>query len=298
LPGAAIFFLIAPAIALAGIALHERLPQAGILLAVIATIVQFIMLAEMLAAIELLLVDGPLWAVAPLAALAALPALAELDDSRPRPAVALLVIASIGLWAAALLLPRMTTERPEAFSIDYFKDLDHKTASWGIASKQAPLPKGFPGQWHSGVLPYNARTRWIADAPILDTPIPSARLIGSEPAGAGRRLRIALSPGGGDTVAIRFPEEAKVLALGLPGRPETIPEDGEPPKALLRCTGRSCEGLIIEALLGDRKPVKAELISYRFSLPPEGRPLEAARPRNAIPQYAPDSTIALNRIRL
>jgi hypothetical protein len=298
LPGATIFFLIAPAIALAGIAIYERSPQVGILLAVIATLVQFVMFAELLAGVELLLIDGPLWAVAPFGALAALPALAELDDSRPRPAVALLVVASIGLWAAALLLPRMTAERPESFSIDYFRDLDRKTASWGIASKQAPLPKGYPGQWHSGVLAYNARTRWIADAPLLDTTVPSAKLISSEPAGAGRRLRIALSPGGGNTVAIRFPKDAKVIALGLPGRPEAIPQNGEPPKAMLRCTGRSCEGLVIEAMLGDRKPVEAELLSYRFGLPAEGQPLQAARPRDAIPQYAPDSTIALNRIKL
>jgi hypothetical protein len=196
------------------------------------------------------------------------------------------------------MLPRMTTERPESFSIDYFRDLDRKTASWGIASKQAPLPKGFPGQWQSGILAYNARTRWIADAPLLDTSVPSARLMSSEPAGAGRRLRIALSPGGGNTVAIRFPKDANVLALGLPGRPEAVPQEGEPPKAMLRCTGRSCDGLVIEAVLGDRKPVEAELLSYRFGLPAEGQPLQAARPRNAIPQYAPDSTIALNRIKL
>jgi hypothetical protein len=99
-------------------------------------------------------------------------------------------------------------------------------------------------------------------------------------------------------VAIRFPEDAKVLALGLPGAANPIPAKGEPDKALLRCTGRSCEGLQIEMLLGDRRPLEVELFSTRFGLPPEGRPLEAARPINAIPQYAPDQTITKARVRL
>jgi len=51
-------------------------------------------------------------------------------------------------------------------------------------------------------------------------------------------------------------------------------------------------------LLGDRKPVEVELFSTRFGLPPEGQALVAARPGNAMPQYAPDSTITMTRIRL
>jgi len=101
-----------------------------------------------------------------------------------------------------------------------------------------------------------------------------------------------------NAVSIRFAESAKVLALGLPEAAVKIPEQGEPDKALLRCSGRACEGFVIEAIVGDRKPVEAELFSTRFGLPPEGRPLAAARPKNAIPQYSPDSTVTMSRIRL
>jgi len=89
-----------------------------------------------------------------------------------------------------------------------------------------------------------------------------------------------------------------VLALGLPGEAVPVPASGEPKKAALRCTGRSCEGLVIEALLGDPRPVTVELYSTRFSLPPQAAPLVAARPRNAIPQYAPDSTITRSHVKL
>jgi hypothetical protein len=107
-----------------------------------------------------------------------------------------------------------------------------------------------------------------------------------------------LSPGGGSSVSIRFPKGAKVHALGLAGAAIPIPNDGEPDKALLRCMGRSCDGLQVEVLLGDLKPVDAELFSTRFGLPPQGQPLLKARPANAAPQYAPDQTITMARVRL
>ena len=298
MPGAIIFFIIAPAIALLGIASARRAPRAATLLAVIATVIQFVMFGELLAGIETLLIDGPLWAVAPLAALAALPALVELNGTRLRPAIGLLLVSAAACWSAALLLPRASAERPAAFGIDYFRDADHGTASWGIAAKEAPLPRAYAGEWHQDVLPYNARTRWISKAPLVSTPVANARLIASEPVGNGRRVRISLSPGGGDAVTIRFAKDTKLIALGLPGSVERIPPSGEPEKPLLRCMGRSCDGLVVEAVLGDRRPIEAELSSFRFSLPPEGRALAAARPKNAIPQYAPDSTITMSRVRL
>jgi hypothetical protein len=265
---------------------------------VLAIVIQFLMFAELLAEIEVLLIDGPLAAVAPLAALAALPAIIEIEPSDYRPSMAACALAFVGLSLASLFMPRASAERPLGFGIDYYRDANSNKANWAIATKQAPLPSNFPGAWKKGVLPYNGRTRWISPAPLIQTAVPTAKVVGSSAAGAGRRLRLALSPGGGNSFAIRFPEDAKVLALGLPGAANSIPAKGEPDKALLRCTGRSCEGLQIEVLLGDRKPVTAELFSTRFGLPPEGRPLEAARPTNAQPQYAPDQTITRSRVRL
>jgi hypothetical protein len=107
-----------------------------------------------------------------------------------------------------------------------------------------------------------------------------------------------LSSGGGDAVSIRFAKDSRLLAIGLPGAPVPIPATGQPEKPSLRCTGRSCDNLAIEAVLADKRPVQAELFSYRFALPPEGRSLTSARPKNAIPQYSPDSTITLTRVKL
>jgi hypothetical protein len=283
---------------LIGIALSSRSAAAATGLLLVAAIVQFLMVAQTLALMEMLLIDGPLAAVVPLAALAALPAIVEADPDTSWWAVFAASIAALALWTAALLMPRASAERPLGFSIDYFRDADAKVAQWGIATKQAPLPANFPGRWDRKELPYNGRPRWASPAPVVQTPLPAARVLSNAPSGAGRRIRLALSPGGGNSVAIRFPQDAKILALGLSGAAIPLPAKGEPDKPLLRCTGRSCEGLQVEVLLGDRKPVTAELFSTRFGLPPEGRPLVAARPKDAIPQYGPDQTITMTRTRL
>ena len=298
LPGATIFFLIAPAVALVAIALPGRAATTATLLAVIATIIQFVMFAELLAAVEMLLIDGPLAAVVLLAALAALPAIVEIDANSSRLASLLLIVGALALWIAALMMPRASAERPLGFNIDYFRDADAKSASWAVATKQAPLPGNFPGKWERKELPYNGRLRWASPAPLLDTPVAAARVVSTAPDAAGRRVRLALSPRGANSVSIRFAKGANVLALGLAGAAIPLPPEGEPENAVLRCTGRSCEGLQVDVLLGDRRPVEVELFSTRFGLPTEARPLVAARPRNAIPQYAPDSTITMSRIRL
>lgn len=135
-------------------------------------------------------------------------------------------------------------------------------------------------------------------APLLAGPVPTARIVASSQEGAIRRLRIVLSPGGANSVAIRFPRKAKVLALGLPGAAAPVPDNGEPDKPLLRCTGRSCEGIQIEVVLGTRLPVEAEIFSTAFGLPGQARPLIEARPGDAIPQYAPNQTITRSSVKL
>ena len=287
LPGASIFFLIAPALGLAAVALGNRW------LALAAIVVQLLMFAQLLALVELLLVDGPLWAGAPLAALAALPLLIEARAADFRLTPAALLVAGLGLGIAALAIPRISEARPGPFTIEYFRDDSARKAHWAVATQQAPLPAAFPGQWTRGVLPYNGRTRWIAPAPMLEVPAPALRVLASAAEGDGRRVRLELSQSGANAVAIRFDKSANVRALGLAGAPVTIPTKGEPEKAVLRCSGRACDGLVIDVLFGDRATAKGELIATRFALPGQGRALPAARPPGTAPQYGPDSSIRL-----
>ncbi|HET7709618.1 MAG TPA: M20/M25/M40 family metallo-hydrolase [Sphingomicrobium sp.] len=297
LPGAMIYFLVAPAIALAGILLSRRSPRAAAWLAVAAALVQFVMFAQLLGLIELLLIDGPIYAVAPLAVLAALPFMVETDPGRLGPLLLALVITAALLWFAALLLPRGSADRPAAFNIDYFRDDSAGTGKWAVASKQAPLPGDFPGRWRKAILDYSPRTRWVADAPLIEVPRPDVRMIRNEPAGRGRRVWLVLLPNGAGAMSVRLAESAALQRLGTPGESLAVPNKGRPDKALIRCSGRSCDGMVLEMLLADRKPVVADLFATRFGLPPEGAHLAVRRPANTHPQYGPDSSIRRRLIR-
>ncbi len=295
-PGATIFFLFAPALALLGFAA----PRARTLLLWAAALLQLVMVAELLASLELLLVDGPLWAVAPLAGLAVLPFLVEAVGAPIRwPALALVGLAVI-LLAAALLLPRSSAERPLAFTIDYVRDDIDGKAHWAVASKQAPLPHAWSkfGKWTKGVLPHSARTRWLAAAPDLEIPRATATILGEKKAGNRRLVRLRLDRGGADGIAIRFEEDVAVRALGLAGKSWPVENDPDGGPAILRCTGRSCDGLVVDIEFEGVKPVEAMLVATRFALPPQGAGLHAARPANAHPQYGPDSSVRITGVML
>ena len=120
------------------------------------------------------------------------------------------------------------------------------------------------------------------------------------PPATGRRVRLALSPGGGDAVAIRFPEKRESFSRSAcRARPVPIPATGEPEKAVAALhraahatasSSRRCSA--------DARRLTAELFRPDSACLPRARALAAARPRNAIPQYSPDQTITLTRMRL
>jgi hypothetical protein len=291
MPGATIFFLIAPALGLLGVK-WRAFAWAGAL-------VQLVMLGELIALIELILVDGPVWAVAPLVGLIGLPFLAGIGRSTRAAQIALALIA-LALWSAALLVPRATPDRPQAMTIDHIQDERRGQASWAIAAKQAPLPPGFDrfGPWRSGPLPYNKRPRWIAQAPLMEGPRGGLTMIEQQIVGGQRRLRLRLERAGADSLLLRFDERTPVLAMGLPGTLRRIDLKAEKGPSVLRCTGRRCDGMEVEILLGTSKPAIAMLVATRFTPPPEAEPLIAAMPRNAHPQYGPHSQARVRAVRL
>ena len=65
----------------------------------------------------------------------------------------------------------------------------------------------------------------------------------------------------------------------------------------LSCTGRSYNGQVLQMLVGPR-PLELLLTDTRWSLPPAAAPLQAARPAFARPQYLPDSTVLVSRLKV
>ena len=152
------------------------------------------------------------------------------------------------------------------------------------------------GHWRGAKMAYNGRRRWITQAPVIDVPHPSIRLLSNVADGKGRLVRLELNRGGGDAIALKFAKDVPVVAMGLADASRLIPPKSEPGPAFLRCTGRACDGLVVEVRLAGRSKVKAELIDTRFGLPEEGKRLLAARPARTQPQYAPDSSIRIRGV--
>nr|WP_294851273.1 M20/M25/M40 family metallo-hydrolase [uncultured Sphingomonas sp.] len=300
LPGASIYFLFGPGLALTGIALEPRSRTVGHLLLIVGALVQLLMLAEVMAIFELLLIDGPLLAVAPLAAMASLPLLIEASDgSSSRGWMPLALIATFA-WAAALFLPRGTAARPEAFTIDYVRDDVTGSTNWAVASKQAPLPQSMMrfGPWETKRLSYNGRLRWVADAPALNIPTASLRRTSNVVSGEGRVATLRLRTGGANAVLLRFDKSAPIRSMGLPGERHAIVGAGTDGPFVIRCSGRSCDGMNIEIEIGSPKPVSALLIAQDFSPPSEAHALIAAAPPHSQPQYAPNGAFRIRGYRL
>jgi len=140
--------------------------------------------------------------------------------------------------------------------------------------------------------------RWQAPAPKLESPHGGLAVLASTPDGTGRIVRMRLDSGGADGLTLRFDEKTPVLAMGLPGKLRAIEKHADKGPSYIRCSGRSCDGLEVELLLGTRKPVTAMLIAQRFTPPQEAAPLLALRPRTAQPQYSPDSQINIQAVKL
>lgn len=300
LPGASIFFLAPPGIALAGMVVEKRSAAVAEALLWAAALVQLLLFAELLALIEMLLVDGPLSAVVPLAALAALPVLVEvLPAEKARSSLVTFLGASLILWAGAMTIGRTSAERPGALTFSYVRDEISGKSQWAAANKQSPLPGTVKqlGQWRDVEMVYNGRHRWVADAPLLDIPRPAIRLLASVAAGKDRIVRLAIDRGSGDAVALRFDKKVNVLAMGLAGQPRAVSPDAKPGPSSLACTGRACDGLIIEVRLAGQAQIKARLIGTRFAIPPEAERLIDARPPNTQTQYAPDNSVRIRGVR-
>ena len=99
-------------------------------------------------------------------------------------------------------------------------------------------------------------------------------------------------------MGLRFAKGVRVTAMGLVGDPQAIPKSAGKDFSLLRCAGRSCDGLKVELRFADRRPVNAELIGTVFALPRQAAPLVAARPASLIPHYAPNSSVRIVPIKL
>jgi hypothetical protein len=99
-------------------------------------------------------------------------------------------------------------------------------------------------------------------------------------------------------VRLRFAPDAKLKAIDAGGVLRRFAGGGDKEDYVFRCHGRSCDGLTLRLLVGAPGPVEATLVGMRSGLPASANALLTARPATAQPQYAPDASYSVARIRL
>lgn len=304
-PRGIIYFLFPPlAFGLGVIAggWRRRAEQVG---AWIACLLLYLTLGAMVGQLEELLSQGPMWLFAPLGLLVMMPVLAEakplIAHSQPRAAIGIAALAALSGWAAAAAAPAYSADRQQLFTIEHVTDTATSRPTWSILNDFAPLPERLraAGKWRLAKLPYSDRKRWLASAPPAPgLKAPGIQIVGRSTTGGARRVTIRIQANGAETVALVAPKDARILAAGIGAFVRPISRQAKEGRYVVRCFGRSCDGLAMDVVIGKAAPVDVIVLGSRSGLPASATPLVAARPKFARPQYSPDATIIMSRLRL
>lgn len=298
-PGAAIYFLAPPLVAGAAM-LARRWERPAALL---AWALLFLTWGPLLHFSQILLDLDNGWIFAALAALVMWPVLIEMKPllvGLPRTAavVAIAALAVLG-WTGAMTSSAYSEDRKQAFGLEYAWDQTEAKGRWLVVNDGAPLPAGFGAAFERGVeVPWSGRKRWAASAAGIPTDPPRIEKLAERIVPQGRLLTLRLAANGAETILLRAKPEARFLAARAGGKAMRFGRGDSKEDLVLRCFGRSCDGLQIELLVGVKSPVEAILMGIRPGLPAAAAPLIRTRPALAAPQYSPDSTIAVAKVRL
>lgn len=294
-PGAAIYFLLAPLILLAGIAIGIRQPDAERVAAWIAAVVQLLILLPVIALVDLLLSTSSGAIVAPLAVLAALPLLVELKPERGWGGAGAALGFAVASWAAVLLVPAYSEDRQQTFTIEHVRDARNGKGQWAVYDDGARLPEAYGaiGPWERTGVAYARRARWVTDAPAGNAPLPRLVKIGESAEPRGRWVRLRMEMNGWANFALELPETAQARSIRVGETVRDFGDGGGDGSAGMRCAGRSCDGMVFDLLLGSGAATEATIIANVPRLPDAAAALVTNRPDHARPQYVPDASYVL-----
>jgi hypothetical protein len=298
-PGGVIYFLLPPLAALIGMVVkRERIG------AILAALLLWLTFGEVLALLGELMINGPFFIFAPLAMIIAMPwvieakPLAEGVGGKAGLAVsALLLIAG---WIAVAAAPAYSADRQQRFVIQHASDVATGKAYWSVVNDGVAVPKNFGNVagWSRGELPHIEGKRWIAPAARLaDLSPPKVQVLGSSRDGDVRTVSLRLQTHGAERIFLEGPKDAQIVSAGSGDfiRPIAPDTNGE---YYLSCYGRSCDGAKLQFTTRRARPITFTLIGMRRGLPATSKALLEQRPKNARPQYSPDSTLTISRVAL
>jgi hypothetical protein len=302
-PGGLIFFIFPPLAALIGIVAARWWKPAELVGAIAALVLLYVTWGEMLALLEELLNQGPMWIFAILGSLIILPLLifakTLVDKVPPRAAIGLCAaIAALG-WAIVAVAPATSANRQERFVIEHVTDTASREAHWSVVNDGTAVPAAYStvSKWTRGKLPFSDRVRWLSAAPgVGGIAAPAVELVTSTPVPGGRTVTFRVHSNGAERLVLIGAKDAQIRSAGVAGFDRQIDPKAEG-KYQLACSGRSCDGLTMQ--ITTAKPqVELTLVGSRSGLPESAGPLIAGRPKFARPQYLPDETLTVSKVRL
>jgi hypothetical protein len=297
-PGAAIYFLLPPLLAGVGL-LWPRLERAATGLSLLTLFLTWVPLLHL--SQELLDFDAG-WIFAPIAVLILFPFVLELTSAlakfgRGRATAGLIALAVAG-WLPAALVPAYSAERKQRLSFEYLWDARAGKAQLLAYHDRGPLPEAFEtlGAIRRAVeVPWSNYKRWSVDVQGPPLAPPTLEKLGERRIGGNRLLSFRIRTGGSDVVRLVGVEGVRFLAMRSGNTSRRYGNEGE---AVLRCHGRSCDGMVFDLLIGGTAPIDATLIGSRSGIPAQVQAVARSRPGTAQPQYVPDTSLALDRIKL
>jgi hypothetical protein len=300
-PGAAIYFLLPPLLAGLGL-LWPRVERLATGLALLALAVHWLPLLHLS---QVLLDFDAGWVFAPVSVLILFPflieakaALAPLGLGRVTAAMAAVAVLA---WLPAALAPAYSLEHKQRLSLEYVWDEARSKARWMTYHDHGPLPAPLKalGLWERGVeVPWSSYRRWATDATGPAVAPPALERLAERVDGGNRLVSFRLRMRGSDVVRLVGPKGARFLAVRAGRSLRRFGKDSAGEAPVLRCHGRSCDGLEVTLLLAGTAPLEVTIVGSRSGLPPEGDALVQARPDTAQPQYVPDTTVAVGKVRL
>jgi hypothetical protein len=242
------------------------------------------------------------WIFAPVAVLILFPFLIELKPAlaklgRGRAAVGLTALA-LAAWLPAALIPAYSAERKQRLSFEYLWDAGAGKAQVMAYHDRGPVPEAFaksPTIKRNVEVPWSSYKRWAVDVEGPPLPVPSLEPLGQRQVEGNRLVSFRMRSGGSDVVRVVGAKGVRFLAVRAGDTRRSYGKDGE---AVLRCHARSCDGSVFELLIAGTTPAEATLIGSRSGLPASMQALARSRPATAQPQYVPDTSLAVARIRL
>ncbi|HEU0134066.1 MAG TPA: hypothetical protein VFR28_04515, partial [Allosphingosinicella sp.] len=297
-PGAAIYFLLPPLLAGVGL-LWPRAERVATGLALLVLAVHWLPLLHLS---QVLLDFDAGWIFAPVSVLILFPFVIELKNGlvrlgRARVTAAVAALAALA-WLPAAFAPAYSDERKQRLSLEYVWDEAEGKARWMAYHDRGALPASL-GRMQRGVeVPWSSYSRWATEAKGPAVAPPLLESLAARNEGSNRLVTFRLRPRGSDVVRLVGPKGSRFLAVRAGGSLRRFGEEQGDEAPVFRCHGRSCDGLEVTLLVGGTAPLEATVVGTRSGLPAEGMELVRSRSSLAQPQYVPDTTVAVGRVKL